>query len=367
MRILHVTDTYLPRRGGIELTVSDLACQQRLVGHEVDVLTLTRSALESEAAVRPPSTAGLLAKARFVHTNRRLGEVAGYDVVHAHCSTMSPLSYATIGAAAGVPTAITVHSLWRRYTAFYGTADHLLGWSRWPVAWSAVSTAAATAVQRAARSDLRVDVVPNGIDLTQWPQHRRQLDITHLRIVSVMRLAPRKRPLPLLRILRNVRAGLPDEIRVSAVVVGDGPRMKAARRFTAANDMDDWVTFTGHLPRTSIDEHLTNADVFVAPATLESFGIAALEAAASGLPVIGRAGTGLSDFLELGVSGLLLPSDAGIAEALIDLASGARQLQAPAHAQLLALSWRAVLERIDRLYQRAGATTSARQLEERVS
>ena len=332
------------------------------------MVTLTRAPSEPAApVVRPPASAGLLEKARFVHTNRRLGELAGYDVVHAHCSTMSPLSYATIGAAGQVPTAITVHSLWRRYTAFYGGADHLLRWSRWPVAWSAVSTVAATAVQRAARSELRVDVVPNGIDLGEWPAHQHQPVARHLRIVSVMRLAPRKRPLPLLRILRQVRASLPPHIRVSAVIVGDGPRMGAARRFIASHDMTSWVTFTGHLPRARIDEHLANADVFVAPSTLESFGIAALEAAASGIPVIGRSGTGMSDFLDLGVSGLLLPSDAGIAAALADVGLGAITLHAPSHEQLSQMSWSAVVERTDRLYERAGAMPIRRPLQKQAS
>jgi len=307
------------------------------------VVTLTRAPSEPAApVVRPPASAGLLEKARFVHTNRRLGELAGYDVVHAHCSTMSPLSYATIGAAGQVPTAITVHSLWRRYTAFYGGADHLLRWSRWPVAWSAVS-------------------------LGEWPAHPNQPVARHLRIVSVMRLAPRKRPLPLLRILRQVRAALPPDIRVSAVIVGDGPRMGAARRFIASHDMTSWVTFTGHLPRARIDEHLANADVFVAPSTLESFGIAALEAAASGIPVIGRSGTGMSDFLDLGVSGLLLPSDAGIAAALADIGLGAITLHAPSHEQLSQMSWSAVVERTDRLYERAGAMPIRRPLQKQAS
>lgn len=361
MRVLHVTDTYLPRRGGIELQVHDLAHQQRLAGHQVDVVTLTRDAVHPAAAVdgrvlRPAALAGLLDKARFVGRHRKLGERAGYDVVHAHCSTMSPLSFATIGAAAGVPTAVTFHSLWRRYTALYRASDHLLDWSHLPVAWSAVSTAAAASIRRAARTDLHVDVVPNGIDLDRWSRHIRTPDPGHLRIVSVMRLAPRKRPLALLRILHRVRAQLPPDVRVSAVVVGDGPRMSAARRFTSRHDMSGWVTFTGHLPRPDIEQHLANADVFVAPATLESFGIAALEAAATGLPVVGRTGTGLSDFVEHGVNGLLLPADSAVASALADLARSRVRLDPVPPGGLSSLSWSAVLESTNRLYERAGAS-----------
>ena len=41
MRIAHVTDVYLPRLGGVELQVHDLAERQRAAGHETVVLTTT--------------------------------------------------------------------------------------------------------------------------------------------------------------------------------------------------------------------------------------------------------------------------------------------------------------------------------------
>jgi glycosyltransferase involved in cell wall biosynthesis len=172
----------------------------------------------------------------------------------------------------------------------------------------------------------------------------------------------------LLRVLRQVRAQVPPEVRVSAVIVGDGPRMNAARRFTSSHGMSGWVSFTGHLPRPHISQHLEQADVYVAPATLESFGIAALEAAATGLPVVGRTGTGLSDFVEHGVTGLLLSDDKAVAVALADLALGRVRLDAVPPGELSALSWRAVVESTSRLYERAGAMAGWKlQVEEQAS
>src|SRR3954454_13290259 len=160
MRVLHVTDTYLPRRGGIELHVHDLAQAQRLAGDEVDVLTLTRARgaepAPSSGLLRPADDAGLVTKLRFVLAHRRHGRTGAYDVVHAHCSTFSPLVLATIAAADGLPTAVTAHSLWRRYTPLYRAVDYAGGWSSAPVAWSAVSNAAADTVRRAAARPVRV-------------------------------------------------------------------------------------------------------------------------------------------------------------------------------------------------------------------
>jgi glycosyltransferase involved in cell wall biosynthesis len=83
--------------------------------------------------------------------------------------------------------------------------------------------------------------------------------------------------------------------------------------------LQDRVTVTGRVEPRDVDELLAAADVYVAPAVLESFGLAALEARAVGLPVIGRAGTGLSEFITDGVDGLLCESDDDLASALAAL------------------------------------------------
>ena len=363
MRVLHVTDTYLPRRGGIELHVHDLARAQRRDGDVADVLTVTRaravSAVQSaETLIRPANDADLLDKLRFVLAHRRHGGAAGYDVVHAHCSTMSPLVFTTL-AAADIPTAVTVHSLWRRYTPLYRAGDYAAGWSRWPVAWSAVSAAAAEAVQRAASRPLQVDVVPNGIDPAAWPLRPRMSQPGVLRVISVMRLAPRKRPVALLRILRAAASSLPAGTRLEAVVVGDGPQASSMRRYIARHDLQDVVRLVGHQPRSDIARRLADADVFLAPATLESFGIAALEAAAAGLPVLGRRGTGLAEFVTDRSGGLLVDSDAELSRALVSAATGRIALQPADRADVEALSWPAVVARTRDLYVRAGLTEDA--------
>jgi hypothetical protein len=58
---------------------------------------------------------------------------------------------------------------------------------------------------------------------------------------------------------------------------------------------------------------------YVAPAVLESFGLAALEARGVGLPVVGRLGTGLADFIEDGLDGLLCAGDTEMVAALVSL------------------------------------------------
>ena len=61
--------------------------------------------------------------------------------------------------------------------------------------------------------------------------------------------------------------------------------------------------------------------MFVAPAHLESFGIAALEARTAGLPVLALEGTGVTSFVRDGVEGLLAADDGQLVDALVRIAS----------------------------------------------
>jgi glycosyltransferase involved in cell wall biosynthesis len=311
----------------------------------------------SARVTRPADDAGVWSKWRFIQANRTKGVDEGYDVVHAHCSTVSLLSFFTFGTP-GVPRLMTVHSLWRYYTPLYTGFDYTLNWSRWPVKWSAVSQVAADAVRNAAHRPLDVAVLPNGIDLDLWTPAPRQSEPDHLRILAVMRLAVRKRPLPLLRILQRVREAVPPHIRVSATILGEGPSRPKMEQFLDRHGMRDWVSLPGHLPRAEVKQAMASSDVFVAPATLESFGIAALEAHAAGLPVVGRRGTGLSDFIRDGEGGVLVGSDRELAGVLTRMATERTHESVPRSSSLDSFSWPAVVERHRALYLEAGAANA---------
>lgn len=366
MRVLHVTDAYLPRLGGIEMHVHDLARAQAAAGDEVDIITMTRArgALDapgSAMVIRPGDDADVLRKWRFILANRSYGVDRGYDVVHAHCSTVSLLSFFAFGTP-GVPRLMTVHSLWRRYTPLYTGFDHTLRWSTWPVKWSAVSEVAAEGVRRAARGPVDVAVLPNGIDLDLWTPAPRVSEPGRLRILAVMRLATRKRPMSLLRILRAVRQRVPSHIEVTATILGEGPSRQSMERYLARHDMTSWVKLPGHLPRTEVKQAMATSDVFVAPAVLESFGIAALEAHAAGLPVVGRRGTGLSDFIRDGEGGVLVGSDREMAGVLARMATDRTHESVPPSTSLAQFSWPAVVARHHELYREAGAASRRAQV-----
>lgn len=355
MRILHVSDSYLPQLGGIELHVDDLAARQRALGDDVSVATLTPGGDDPPAdVVRLPHTG------RFpgVGTRRRLSAlVDGYDLVHAHASLVSPLAWGAVDRAArvDVPTVVTLHSMLPGGVAAH-TVRPLLGRVPRTTVLTAVSTAAAAALRRVVPGR-EVLVLPNGIDPRDWQPLGVRAPGGPLVLVSTMRTARRKRPLPLLEILRQVRHTVPAQIPLRAVLIGAGPLDRAIRRELDASGLGSWVVQSGQLDRAEILRVLSAADLYLAPARLESFGIAALEARCAGLPVVGMARSGLRDFITDGRGGHLVDDDEQMAAVTARLLTRPDELAAMRTYNLshaVPADWSAVLELHRRLYAAAG-------------
>lgn len=88
-------------------------------------------------------------------------------------------------------------------------------------------------------------------------------------------------------------------------VIGDGP----ARRDVAAalEPIKDRATWRGAVGAAAIAQRLRASDLFVWPAVNEAFGMALLEAQASGVPVVAGEGGGLDQIVVPGMTGLLVP------------------------------------------------------------
>lgn len=364
-RIVHVTDFYLPRLGGIETHVRDLAVRQRDAGHEVEVIT-TSPALDGNPGADGELLIHRLTNRLWLPVELRpsvLGAARAllrdreYDVVHVHAGPASPLAFAAAARAADTPTVVTAHSVLAGLEPVFRVLDIGLGWSRWPVVWTAVSEVAAAPLRRLVAPD-PVYVLSNGIDVAQWRMESRPPGGEGVLIVAVMRLAARKRPRQLLRILRRTRRALPATTGLRAMIAGDGPLRPSLERYLQRHGMTDWVQMPGSLSREQIKDLLARGDIFVAPAILESFGIAALEARCAGLPVVARAEGGIGEFINDGQEGILVDSDAAMVDAIVALAADpAMMARMATHNRTTSPSmlWPEVLARTTELYGLAAA------------
>jgi glycosyltransferase involved in cell wall biosynthesis len=375
VRIFHVSDCYAPRTGGIESQVRDLARAQAAAGHDVHVLTATLGTggerggtVESDDGVTVHRLGARLPFDLPVNPAappkvRTLLRELGPDVVHVHAGVLSPFAYdgARVALAHGSPVAITWHCMLDGTVPTLRAIVRRTRWAEAPVALSAVSHAAAERV--AAAFGAPVGVLPNGMDLDRWapgspvlPEPRRsEHESAPLRCVATMRLAPRKRGPALIGLVEDALTQLePGALRLD--VIGDGPVRSTMARRIGRRGLADVVTLRGRLTREQVREAYRDAEVFLAPAVLEAFGIAALEARTAGLVVVARRGTGIEEFVTHGVDGLLVDDDPGMARALVRLSTDPPLLAAlrgHARANLPMYDWSHALDAAAAEYDRA--------------
>lgn len=355
MRILHVTDSYLPCLGGIEMHVHDLAARQQRAGHDVRILTVTAAGDDSVDGPVPvsrlpwnplaPGTSAFIE--RFVEDEK-------VDVVHIHLSVGSPLGWAALRAIPDAGRLATMHSVVPDAPRLVRATLRLTRVRTEGVVFTAVSDVAARPL-RAALPDSEVHVLPNGINAAFWTVAAVEPDDVFT-IVTVGRLTRRKRVRALIEIVDRVRRTLPPGRALRVLIVGDGPQIGLLRRDIARRGLGDVVELLGARSREEILTILGCADAFLAPARLESFGIAALEARCAGLPVVAMACSGVGEFITDGVEGFLVEDDAAMAAAAVDLAMvpGLRKRIADHNASTEpTMSWERVLDRHDDLYERA--------------
>jgi glycosyltransferase involved in cell wall biosynthesis len=338
VKIALLSDCYAPRLGGIEVQVHDLATRLIDRGHEVVVMTATPGAQGERGgfvdhvdgvavhrlALRLPFELPVNPLAPRM-LRQRLAK-GGFDVAHVHMGVVSPFAIdcARVTHGLGLPTAMTWHCMLGPLEPVFRATRHVRRWASQGVAMSAVSAVAAAPLQRIVGTDGVVNVLPNGIEVERWATpadekaHARG-ERDGIRLVTAMRLAARKRPMPLLHIMVRVRELVPPETAISLEILGDGPDRARLERFIAAHEMGDWVRLPGRVTRDKVRATYEGADIYVSPAPLESFGIAALEARTVGLPVVGRWGSGLEEFVKDGLNGYLAADDDAMAGCLVRL------------------------------------------------
>ena len=351
MKIALVTDWYEPRIGGIELHLRDLAARLSVRGHDVTVVTPTPGSAIVDGirvhrvnAPRAPAFGFLYTPGGIRALGQALDEI-GADVAHCHVSIVSP---AALGGAAHaqrlrIPTVLTFHSVVPRTGLLAASARAALRTDRWNCIFTAVSARVARDVQPIAGSR-RISLLPNGIDHASW-QRDSARDTDDVELLSVMRLNSKKRPLALLDVMRSLRATSTRRVRLR--IVGDGPLRARLEHDSERYALSNCVELLGHRSRAEIGALLAESHLFVLPTVRESFGLAALEAACAGVPVVAMRASGVSEFVEHGVNGLLASSDRDLAShvaTLVDDAAQRRRLALADRAPLARFGWSAVID-----------------------
>ncbi|NUQ01016.1 MAG: N-acetyl-alpha-D-glucosaminyl L-malate synthase BshA [Armatimonadetes bacterium] len=319
--------------GGSGVVAAELGKELARHGHEVHFITTQVPFRVTELSERlhfhpvsplpypvfpsPPMTLALAT---------RMAEVAerhALDLIHCH--------YAIPHSAAAYLARVSCRCDLRVVTTLHGTDTRLVGIDpsyRHIVRFSIEESHGVTAVSRSLRdssvADLEltvpVEVIYNFVDTDRFrpglcPQLRASLAHEGEPIcMHVSNLRPVKGVLDIVR----AHALVSEATGARLVMVGNGPQRDEAAHLASELGIGGKVTFTDLLD--DVAPYLSCADLFVAASRQESFGMAALEAMSSGVPVVAMRVGGLPELVGNGCGLLTPPGEVeALAQAQIEL------------------------------------------------
>jgi glycosyltransferase involved in cell wall biosynthesis len=216
---------------------------------------------------------------------------APFDVVHGYWAHPPGLAVALAARRLGIPSVVTCDS-----GEFVGLQDIGYGLQRnWRSrAAVALATRLATAVTvcseyqaaLARRHRLAPVVIPLGVDCSLFPAAAPRASDGPVRLLTVASLNPVKDHGTLLRALRLL---VTHGHRVALDIVGEDTLDGRVQRLVTELGLDGGVAFHGFVPSERLAPYYAAADLFVLSSRHEAAGVVVLEAAASGLPIVGSA------------------------------------------------------------------------------
>lgn len=329
--------------GGMNIAVMATACELARRGVEVELLTRATgepSSRELEPGVTlfelPAGHPGPLSRDELSAAADEFGEAVAtltgrrsprYDLIHAHY-WLSGIAALPVAIELGIPFVQSFHTLAAMKMRVVGEAESMRRahsetyLANQSSAVVAASAAEATSLIDDVRAPVeRVWVVPPGVDVDLFRPTRRDaesdvresLAIAPGRpiLASVGRVQPLKDQELAIRTLAEVhamRGWAPVLVVVGEPTPGAELYSASLRELAIELGVDDQVRFVGALERHRLADLLAASTLTLSTSKSETFGLVSLESAASGTPVVGYRGSGLTESIAHATSGLLVDS-----------------------------------------------------------
>ena len=317
------TDMYLPKISGVTNFVSSYKRAYEAAGHQVFVFTFGNTSYQDPEPniIRsfgiPAGDTGFNFSVLYSAEARAL--IPTMDVAHVHHPFQTGRLAAHQLREHGIPIVFTTHTRYDLYSDEYldfipvGPRHYMV---KRELRHFLDECAAVTVHTPEIGQWLQqyVDyhdavVVPVGIELDRFAnpvQSTTRADVglsdDDLVICHLGRIEHEKNVSYLLEEFFTVADTVPN---AKLLVVGDGSALQELRDVTRGSRHPDRVVFAGPKPIEAVPDYLALADVFVTASVTETLGLVAIEAMATGLPVVGIDSPGIGECVENGVSGLL--------------------------------------------------------------
>jgi len=290
---------------GIEVHFFSYALPFRLTGFDANFIFHEVEVTSYPLFKYPPYTLSLAA--RLAEESKRVG----LDIIHVHYAIPHAISGFLAKQILGpdAPKLITtLHgtdiTLVGQHPSFYAVTKFSMEASD---ALTTVSQYISDRTKESFGIEKEIEIIPNFVDVTRFKPDQKGCDRAEFAspdekiIMHMSNYRPVKNADDVIRIFDIVNKRLPSRL----LLVGDGPEAPNVLSLADSLGLKDRVTFLGG--QDMVESVLCKADLFLLPSASEAFGLAALEAMACGVPVVGSIVGGLPELVSNGRVGYLEP------------------------------------------------------------
>jgi glycosyltransferase involved in cell wall biosynthesis len=343
MRILVLNHEFPPVGGGGGRAAEDICRELSKRGYEIKVLTTHIQGLPHEEerdgyqVIRLPSLrtqpykASFLSMAAYVlaglWTGRRLIRSFKPEVIHAHFAVPAGALAWALSRMTGIPYVLTAHL----GDVPGGVPEKTGGWFRWVYPFTRaiwrdanqiVAVSEFTRQLALKKYDVKIQVIPNGVDLSTLKPNVVHLNGPPL-IVFAGRFMLQKNPLQLVRTLAGLK-----QLQWQCVMIGDGPLMQDVKRAVAESDLQDRFQFTGWIDPQDVLNWFDRSDILFMPSRSEGLPVVGVQALAKGLAIVASQVGGFVDLVDHDKNGYLIQQEdtAKFSGSLLALLSDSKRL-----------------------------------------
>ncbi len=325
MNILQVTSSYLPVRGGMENVVASVSSELVRRGHEVTVLTtdlysdtqlVKEEVLDGVRVIRCKNAHFAFGYGFSPEFRRELhGVWSAFQVAHVHGYNRFASEYALYYLRNRLPTVFTAHGFIHTGSAhpLKQLHERTLGKVvRFADACTALSPEDRSYFIKQGVTPEKIFDVPNGVDIKRFTSPAKPAEISALRhkwgvkpAERVVLFVGRVHQSKGLSFLVQAMTRLP---RVRLVIVGkDAGYASTVARLAKEYGVFQRLVLAGSVSEDMLPAVFQSADVFAMPSEMEGFGLAIVEAMASGLPVVASDRGAIPSLVRNGSTGFVVP------------------------------------------------------------
>ncbi|WP_448378089.1 glycosyltransferase family 4 protein [Fervidobacterium sp.] len=313
MRILMISDTYLPQINGVATSIYLSKKYLEMRGHEVFIVAPVKPEGEEKILLVPGIPFLLEKQHKVVFANHiKIIEFAlenKIEIIHSHDPMALGMRALKVQKDLKLPHVHTYHTLlteYRHYVPPPFTPDRrtVEEFSKWFCNKVNIVIAPTEEIKQELISygvQRPIEVVPTGIDtieFSQLPKKDIRKEYNIPRDATLLMYAGRLAKEKNLEFLSKVVARyMHENSNVWFLIVGDGPERKALESFFEDEGLTNRTIFTGYIPHKEIKDYYKAADLFVFASLTETQGLVVLEALASGTPVVAIAYKGIANVL----------------------------------------------------------------------